>query len=544
MILASWSCSRFEAFKLDNLDTEMEFKPFIIAPLAYGSFDLQDVLEALDTAGLVQPGKVDTVLSIYYTDTVYSVLASEIVDLSNMGDISTYIEGDIISVGWGAVPVGEELTIPKIDILDFEIEPGDQIDSVLLKSGSLNIVASSEFRHPGTLHISSPNIFKPYPDGDTLDIELEISDASGSLNPDTVIDLAGYKLEISEDMGMAFLRVNYLLTLEKENNDPILSTDSAEINISFEDMEFSHVYGFVSDREILDVNETLSLDFFDIAANLKNIKFKAPEFNLHADNSYGIPMKIDLSSIQARSTGGGLPIPLEFDPDSLKTFTIKAHTIDSMGYFKKSIHNINGGNSNLEDILESSPNKLDFDFIANTGTTPGVQNFLLDTSRMDIVIEVVLPMWLQTGGFELQKTIDMDIGSIVGDLSFVDSATITLNYINELPLEVRVQGYFLDSAGTELDSLFSEGPNTIDASPVDENGVLDTDPAKLFDKTFEVGMTGEQMSKLSDAVSLYFEADASTSEMGTKFVKFYSHYKLSYSLFIDAHFRINTNELD
>ena len=53
LIAASWSCSRFEAFKLGDLDTEMEFKPGIIAPLAYGSFNLQDVLEDIDTTGLL-----------------------------------------------------------------------------------------------------------------------------------------------------------------------------------------------------------------------------------------------------------------------------------------------------------------------------------------------------------------------------------------------------------------------------------------------------------------------------------------------------------
>lgn len=543
IIVASWSCSRFEAFNLEDLDTEMEFRPFIIAPLAYGSFNLQDVLEAIDTTGFVSLTE-DSLLYIYYTDTAYSVKASEIVDLPDKVSTETYIEADIVSSAlWGALPPGSELPFPRTDILDFEIEPGDQIDSVILKSGGLSITAASEFKHSGTLKISSPNIFKP--NGDTVVHEFVISDASGNYSSDTVFSMAGYKLEISEDAGNAFIRVNYTLTLKKESGGVISPGETASLSVSFESMEFSHVYGFVSNREVLDVDQTLALDFFDIAASLKDITLKAPEFNLYVDNSYGIPMEIDLSSIQARSTSEGTTLPLIFDHDSLKVFQVKAPTVEQIGETVNSMHPINGGNSNLEDILSASPNRLDFDITANTGTIPGsgIQNFLLDTSQMDVIFEVVLPMWLQTGGYALQDTIDMDIGEVVGNLNFVDSATITLNYINELPLEVRLQGYFLNSSGTVLDSLFAEGSKTIESSSVDDDGVLIPDPLGLNEKKFEIEMTGEQMSNLSDCVFLWFKADASTAEMGTKFVKFYSYYELSYSLFIDAYFRLNTEEL-
>jgi hypothetical protein len=291
------------------------------------------------------------------------------------------------------------------------------------------------------------------------------------------------------------------------------------------------------------VNQTLSLGFFDIASALKDITLKAPEFNLHVDNSYGIPMEIDLSNITARSTSEGTTLPLIFDHDSLKTFNVDAPSIEQLGQTVNSIHYINGDNSNLEEILASSPNKLDFDIVANTGTTPGVQNFLLDTSKMDIIIEVVLPMWLQTGGYTMQDTIDMDIGSIVGDLNFVDSARITMKYVNELPLEVRLQGYFLNSAEVVLDSLFSEGTVALlEAAQVDENGEIVEE--LLPEETFVIEMTGEQMANLADATLLWFKADASTTDNGTKFVKFYSHYELNYKLFIEAYFSINTTEMD
>lgn len=539
LFMASWSCSKFDPFlDLKDLDTEMEFKPSIIAPLAYGSFNLQDLLEAIDTTGFVSLTE-DNLLYIYYRDTAYSVESSDIVPLLDTTASEFYVEANIAGVLWDALPPGSEMTFPKTDILDFDIEPGDQIDSVLLKSGGLRIVANSEFHHSGRLRISSPDIFKP--NGDTLNREIIISDASGNFTSDTTYLMDGFKLEFSEEAGTAVIRINYLLTLKKEPGGVINPGERATIETSFEGMEFSHVYGFVSDREVLNVNQSLALDFFDIAASLKDITFKAPEFNLHVGNSFGIPLAIDLSNIVARSTGGDPPLPLIFEPDpSLSIFKVGAPTVEQLGQTIDSVHYINADNSNLEDILASSPNRLDFAITANTGTTPGIQNFLLDTSKMDIVMEIVLPMWLQTGGYALEDTIEMDIGSIVGDLNYVDSATITMNYINQLPLEVRLQGYFLNAEGIKLDSLFGEGTKTIEASEVDGDGEL---IASDLPKKFEVEMTGEQMSNLSGAVSLWFKADASTSEMGSKFVKFFSYYELSYNLFIDAYLRVNTDEL-
>ncbi len=540
MIFASWSCSRFEAFKLDNLDTEMEFKPSVAAPLAYGSFNLQDVLEAVDSTGLVSQTE-DSLLYIYYTDTAYSVKASEIVDLPDKVTSQDYIEADITIPDWNALPDGDSLIFTKTKILDFEIEADDQIDSVRLSGGSLTMDVTSGFRHSGSLTISSSHIYDD--NGDSLNLKFTISEPDGMYDSLSTYPMEGYTLYVQEDAGTAFLRINYNLTLIKEAGNGVTLGDRADIETSFDDMEFSHIYGFVSDREVLNVNQTLSLGFFDIASALKDITLKAPEFNLHVDNSYGIPMEIDLSNITARSTSEGTTLPLIFDHDSLKTFNVDAPSIEQLGQTVNSIHYINGDNSNLEEILASSPNKLDFDIIANTGTTPGVQNFILDTSKMDIIIEVVLPMWLQTGGYTMQDTIDMDIGSIVGDLNFVDSAWITMKYVNELPLEVRLQGYFLNSAEVVLDSLFSEGTVALlEAAQVDENGEIVEE--LLTEETFVIEMTGEQMANLSDATLLWFKADASTTDNGTKFVKFYSHYELSYKLFIEAYFSINTTEMD
>lgn len=544
LILVSLSCSRFDDFKLDNLDTEVEFEPSIVLPLAYGSFNLQDLLEAFDSTGIVsQTG--DSLLFIYYLDTAYSVTAEEIVDIPNKASTETYIESDVNTPAWALLPDGDEMTFSKIEIMDFEIQEGDQIDIVLLKDGQMNIVVNSSFMHSGTLLMTSPNIFDP--NGDSLMLEFVISEADGTFHSDSDYPLEGYSLEIDEDAGMAFIRVNYLLTLKKEPGNGISIDDEAGIEINFDGMEFSHVYGFVSEREVLNVNQTLNLDFFDIASLLQDITLKEPEFNLHVYNSYGIPMLITLEEITGRSTSSGTELELEFVHDSMKKFKVGAPNIDDLGQTDTSFYSINTSNSNLSELLQISPNKMDFHIIANTGLTPlsGDQNFVLDTSTMDIVAEVVLPMWLQTGGYALQDSIDFNLDSIIGEdfANMLEYLKLSFVMKNELPLEVRLQGYFLDSTETVIDSLFLNGDlPLLEAAQVDDNGEIIYD--LISEILLEIEFTEEKLSVLPDARYLWFKADASTTDHGTKFVKFYSFYELHYQLSIDAEFRINSDELN
>lgn len=539
MLIASWSCGRFEDFKLGNLSTEMEFKPTVVAPLVYGSFSLQDVLEAIDSTGLVEQTE-DSLLYIYYKDTAYSVVAADIIILPDKISTETYIESDITIPGWFTMLDGDTLTFNKTERMDFEIEADDQIDSVLLSSGNLNIIVSSEFRHSGELTITSSNIFDTQ--GDTLVLTFPISELDGSFYSDTDYPLAGYKFEIQEDAGMAYLELHYNLSLIKQTGEGVTIGETAEIQMSFENMGFSHIYGFVAEREVLNVSQSIDIKFYEAVASLAKVHFKDPQFNIYVHNSYGIPIEIDLSEIVARSTIEGTSTPLVFVDPAMSTFDVPAPTVDQLGQTITTARFINSETSNIADILVSSPDKIDFTIIANTGSLPGggVQNFVLDTSKMIIETELVLPMWLQTAGYEIQDTLDMDLEGILGNLDFVENAKITLNTTNEWPLELNVQVYFLDSLGVVLDSMFDGNKPLLEAAPVDAKGELIKD--LLFEVSNEVEFTGEEMSVLADTRQMWIKADASTTDNGTTYVKFYSHYLLHFDLSIIADFRINTSD--
>lgn len=545
MVMLVSSCDRFEDFtRLDQIDGEMEFKPAIVAPLAYGDFSLEDVLTSLDSSGLIGQYE-DNLLYVYYKDTAYSVTADEMLDVPNKFSETTYIDDDIDPAAWALLPPNIVYSFPKIDTMDFTIEEGDKIDSIFLKGGNVNIEVSSEFKHSGTLTVTSPHICDS--DGDTLVFPFTISETDGSYYSNRDYPADGYKIAVQNEGDRGYVRVNYTLALRKEDGVPINPDEVASIDMTFEEMDFSHIYGFVAEREVLDVNQTLDIALFDMVASLASIKFKNPEFALIVHNSYGLEAELDLSDVEARSGHDGSIIPLAFDDPNDTLFTILAPTIDMIGESITSIKYISGDNSNIEDILAEYPDQFNFNLSAKTGNAPGAgpQNFLLDTSKMDIELEVVLPMWLQAGDLTLQDTMEMDF-EMLGDLNFIDSVKLSVRSENEFPVEARIQGYFLTDSTSNfqvIDSLFDDGSQpVIVAAQVDDEG--DIIENLIEEELFEVKLTGDKMSDLADTRNFSFKVSITTTDFDEKFVKFYSHYELSYRLHMDAAFRINTSELD
>ena len=144
---------------MDKLSTEIEITPSIAAPAAYGSFSIQDILEVMnDSAGFVHVDDNDLIY-IQYADAAFSMYASELVDIPNQISSETYIQSDVDIPDWGFIPVGTQYTFHKDERLAFSIEPEDRIDSIMIKSGTLNLYAYSEFRHAGDLNISSSDTF-------------------------------------------------------------------------------------------------------------------------------------------------------------------------------------------------------------------------------------------------------------------------------------------------------------------------------------------------------------------------------------------------
>lgn len=542
MVVFTWSCDEYlDQFNMDRLSTEVELTPSIAAPLAYGSFSIQDILEVMnDSAGLISVGD-DDLIYIYYSDTAFSMYAEELIEIPAHISSETYISTDIDIIEWNALSEGESLPFYKDEVLSFTIEPEDRIDSILIKSGTLNLHAYSQFHHAGELNITSSEIVDE--DGEILDTTFIISQEDGTFEEFSEMNLSGYKvlMDIVGDEAVAI--INFNLTLIKSAAG-ISADEEAGIILTFEDIKYSSVFGHIAPREITDINESIDIEFFDNLDEVPEVYFADPQFNITVHNSFGIPISLEIITFSARSFMDGTYTDLVFEDETTNPFLVGSPTVDQLGQVVSTAKYYNKETTNIDVLLSSVPDKIDLSFTASSGNPDGSteQNFLLDTSKIVLEAEVILPVWFSTTGYTLRDTLDIALDSLLANLEFIESLGFRLTTTNEWPLELSAQIYFLNNLDERIDSLFEDRTVIIEAAPVNAEGELDD--SFLAPHVVHVEITAADLEDLEDATTMMLVIKAITAENGGPTVKFYSRYMLDYQLSVHADLRINPSEMN
>ena len=551
LAVITWSCDGYlDQFNMDRLSTEVEITPSIAAPVAYGSFSIQDILEEMnDSAGLISVGD-DDLIYIYYSDTAFSMYAEDLIEIPAHITSETYISSDIDIIQWDTLSENSTHTFHKEETLSFSIEPEDQIDSILIKSGSLNIHAFSEFHHEGELNITSSGIVDEA--GDTLDLTFIISKEDGTFKDSVKYGLSGYKVLMDMDRvdDEAVAIVNFNLTLIKSAAG-ISAGEEAGIILTFEDIKFSSVFGYIAPREITDMNESIDIGFFNSLDEVPEIYFANPQFNIMVHNSFGIPISLEINTFSARSFMDGTYKDLIFKNDTMNPYLVSAPTVDQLGQVVSTPRNYNKVTTNIDDLLSSIPDKIDLSFTASSGNPEGSteQNFLLDTSKIVLEAEVILPIWFSTSGYTLRDTLDISLENMLADVSFIESLGFRLTTINEWPLELSVQIYFLNQSDSIIGSLFEEQTVLLDAAPVDSAGLVLVNPdgkLDLLSHVVEEQKSKDELADIEGASKMMLVARVVTAENQSPPVpvKLLSSYKLNYQLSVSADLRINSSEMN
>jgi hypothetical protein len=263
-----------------------------------------------------------------------------------------------------------------------------------------------------------------------------------------------------------------------------------------------------------------------------------PQIHLKVGNSFGVPFGIELLDLEARFKDASMT-PINLDPD-VNPIIIDAPTINQAGQSILSYIVIDSNNSNINEIASTDLTGLQFSINALGNPTGFMNNFILDTSHLDVNIEVVIPMHLRAEGLELADTFDFEIG---GDEGFnrenIKSFMFQLETENGLPLEVSIQVYFMDNNDDYLDSLFNEQNwNILPSGVVDDDGkVIMTTYNKV-----EVPLSESQIDNVFIAEKIMIKTLVETTDQGTRDIKFYSTNSLSFKLGAKAEVSVTSDE--
>lgn len=536
VIFTLFSCVK--NYNMETLSDEVEWAPEVMGAVIQASLSLDELVEKYDTEGYTF---VDDEFLIHFTysDSLLSEIAGNLVTIKSQDFLQIYIDSEISTPEFLASFVGDTLTYNKVKNFEFAIENEGKLDSICLKQGDLNLSVTSQFQHFGILTITSDYIMN----GDVpFEEVIQISSADGTFSMNKLIDVAGYNMSFdNSDPDTTFLPLNFELKLIN-SGAPINAGETCEITMNFSNLDFFSAFGYIGNYQFLSDSGDINLEFFEEFPE-GNIRFENPQFIFNIRNSFGVPVQGELFNLSATSNESGQTVDVTFSP-GFNPFTIEAPSISQIGETEQTIITVSGENSNIADAIEIKPDLVTYGVraMADPGGATERNHFVLDTSRIDIDYEIVIPMWFSASGLFIEEdSLDFDFEKDFGDASDrINNLTFLVEVDNWLPFDIDLQVYFLDDSYAVIDSLFDAPERIVGSDPESLNA--DGEITSPENKVTEIIFGKDDLDKLKPAKYIKLRADLSTTDLGQNPVKIYSYYTIDFKLSVRVDFKLNSRD--
>ncbi len=199
--------------------------------------------------------------------------------------------------------------------------------------------------------------------------------------------------------------------------------------------------------------DSITFDFFKNWRPNGKISFSEPRITYDITNPFGFPIRLRSSAIEGINQAGqktSLTSTLMAGED------IAFPLLNEMGQSKKTTKVIDDKNSNIVQLLDNRPTALYYSClaVANLTSNSNTIGFITDDSRLKMSLKMDIPLIGSAEKFAVLDTMVLDLSKF----SEVSKAEFKLTTNNELPLDMALQGYFVDGSGIIIDSLVQNQP--------------------------------------------------------------------------------------
>jgi hypothetical protein len=507
----------------DNFDfgklQAIEWNPNIAAPLVYSSLTIGDLVAKEGSGGLITVGS-DNFCTLMYKGNLLSLKASDLIVIPDNQPppyVATLNSGQITAFGLAGT-----ITVPYSQTITFDSGVnGPKMDSLILKGGSISISLSSTFQFSGQIQIVLPGAIKngmPF----TQVIPFTYSGTTPVTSTVTV-DLTGYHFDLTHG-GTTFNEfvADFQVTLTGSGN-PISSSDQITLTQNLTNLKFDKIYGDIGQMSLSPDVDTVDISIFKSVLGAATFSLVDPRIKVVIANSYGVPINATLSQFDGY-TPGATPFPITGAPNPLP---IQSPTFSQVGQVLTDSFSLNNSNSNIATVINNTPKSLIYKMSTLTNPAGGSthNNFVIDTSRIDVDMEVELPLYGTASNFILADTMPFELTQTLPEQ--VESALIRTFNSNGFPFDVDMQIYFADSLYTKLDSLVIPNQLVLASATVNSSTGIVISPTQ---KTYDATLTKSRLLNLKTTKYLLILAKANTTNNGTTPVKIYANYKLDFKL--------------
>lgn len=502
--------SRYQEIIPDSL--RFVWDPSIAAPLMQTSLTLEELLSQVDTSDLVGVN-TDGVISFYFEQEVSSQYARELYNIPDQSfseNIPT--QPSVVS----PIPIDTTITFSEQFELDITTDQGERLDSILLRTGDLFTqitVYNPSVR--GQIELVIPALRDN--NRDTVIQNFSWTGATGAdvtVSSTSTLDSSSLALNNpAGDRNKFIFIANVSLFYE---NATVIGGSSADILFNLTNLDWKAVFGDLRSRTVPTAAGTVPFGVFgDVTQGVFTLS--DPEMRLILNNSFGIPIALDFSSMSATDRDGNV-VPLSGDIVTNQQ-NINYPTFEQFGETISDTLFINNTNSNISNLLEILPQRLSYDVSGAVNPAGESNNFVMDSSRITGALEVEVPLSGTINGLSYESYFNYNLDSI--DLA-VQTAGLVITTTNTLPLDLSVYLEVLDADSVVLDTLVNEG-QLITAAPVDGSGNVNlNDPPAPTTKTIEVDRTG--LDALAGGSIIRLILSVSTTNGGTESINLKPEY--------------------
>ncbi len=519
------SCIK-DKFNFDRM-AQVEYEPTLVAPVLHTKLTLWDVLYDWDSSHIFVQDQTHF-LTLLYRGTIFSQTAEDLITIPNQ-----YLPQVDTTFDKPNSPDTIVISLPLI----FSSGNGEKLDEIYLKQGNFNIRLFSDLKDNADIVTVFQSITK-ISDGTPLTIS-NPNIGIGPHNTNNQINLTGYKIGLDHIPASSSINILNVTLKIKFHNNAACNGNGISLNTDVNNMRYSKLFGYFGQPSFVIREDSVFLDIFK--RNLSGrFTLVDPKLNINVYNSYGFPINITFDKFSSyRSvapldsvpiSGSGLPSP----------WSIISPTISQVGQTKTSTLNLNKTTCNIDDAINISPQFIVYHTSALGNPAGNVgQNFVLDTSKFKVDVDVELPIWGKAVDFTVQDTFKMEEFKLE-NRDKIDWAAVRVTSTNGFPVDVKLQLIFTDTLYNRIDSLFLvNDDNSIIAS-----GILGPAPNYRVIlptiKRTETIMSGDRINYMIDhnVKKVLLKAILNTSNNHGTDVKFYSDYTIDLKVGVKTHVKV------
>jgi len=357
------------------------------------------------------------------------------------------------------------------------------IDEVRIKGGFLNYALPNRYDRPVTVTLSIP--------------DARLNGVPFSVTADLPVELSDYILTIPNDS------LYFEYSIVDDNGTEL--TPPVQTIVSFTNLRFSYVEGYLGQELYAGGRDTVVVDFFDNYLE-GDIFFEDPTITMTLTNTFGVPALAQVSVLDVVDVNGNI-IPITGTAVEEGFYFNFPTTPGDTSYTTFVFDN---SNSNIAEVLSARPVALDYeiDALINPDADTDITGFLTDSSAYSATVDVELPLYGTASGFVVRDTIPINLMDRFGEVAGVDFRLTTRN---GMPLSVRVEGTFLDENGNALADLMDGRLQLLEAAPIDADGNVTSEGEPLIN---EVTFEEERLNAIRAADRLVLSLNFSTSRLG------------------------------